>query len=68
MTYSSENIRNLVLTGHGGCGKTSLAESLLFLSGTQNRLGSVMEKTSVLDFEPEEQKTWRIDRDKLGLV
>lgn len=53
---SSENIRNIVLVGHGGCGKTSLAEAMLFLSGATSRLGKVDQKTSLLDFEPEEHK------------
>ena len=56
MTYASQNIRNVVLVGHGSCGKTSLAEAMLFLTGTNSRLGKVLEKTSTMDFEPEEQK------------
>jgi len=54
--YSSAQIRNVVLVGHGGCGKTSLAEAMLFVAGANNRLGSVQGETSTLDFEPEEQK------------
>ncbi|MFT5683679.1 MAG: elongation factor G, partial [Myxococcota bacterium] len=46
----------VVLVGHGGCGKTSLAEAMLFLSGATSRLGSTLNQTSILDFEPEEQK------------
>jgi elongation factor G len=56
MSLTTSHIRNLVLVGHGSCGKTSLAEAMLFMGGTTSRLGSVLEKTSVLDFEPEEQK------------
>lgn len=54
--YEPTQIRNIVLIGHGGCGKTSLAEAMLFITGATTRLGKTLEKTSLLDFEPEEQK------------
>ncbi len=54
--YTPENIRNLALVGHGSCGKTSLGEAMLFCGGATTRLGVTVEQTSVLDFEPEEQK------------
>jgi elongation factor G len=50
------NIRNIVLLGHGGSGKTSLAEAILFKTGTSNRLGSVDEKTSICDYYDEEKE------------
>ena len=49
------NIRNIVLLGHGGAGKTSLAEAMLHKTGATNRLGSVDDKTSVCDYYDEEK-------------
>lgn len=50
------NIRNIALVGHSGCGKTSLAEALLFKAGVTNRLGSVADKTSILDYTEESRE------------
>src|SRR4051812_5070683 len=50
------HIRSVVLAGHTGSGKTTLAEQLLFRAGAVSRLGKVDDGTSHLDFEPEEQK------------
>ena len=52
--YEISEIRNLGVIGHGSAGKTSLTSSLLFCSGTVNRLGKVDQGTTVTDFEDEE--------------
>ena len=51
-----EKLRNVGILGHGGCGKTSLGEAMLFAAGATQRLGKVQDGTSVLDHEPEEIK------------
>ena len=50
------HLRSVVLTGHVGAGKTTLAEQLMFSAGAIPRLGRVDDGTAHLDFEPEEQK------------
>jgi elongation factor G len=53
-SYPTESIRNIVLVGHGGAGKTSLAEALLFRSGATTRLGKTTEGNTVCDYDEEE--------------
>lgn len=52
--YAGDKIRNVCLLGHGGAGKTSLAEAMMFNTGVLERFGKVSEGTSTLDFDPEE--------------
>ena len=54
--YTTKNIRNVAVVGHGKTGKTSLLEACLFNSGATKRLGSVDGGTGVLDYEAEEEK------------
>ncbi|MGH2786817.1 MAG: elongation factor G [Actinomycetota bacterium] len=55
-SYPTENIRNIVLVGHGGSGKTSLAEALLFASGAITRMGKTTDGNTVCDFDEEEHR------------
>ncbi|MBW2278675.1 MAG: GTP-binding protein, partial [Deltaproteobacteria bacterium] len=54
--YEPKDIRTIAIIGHGGSGKTSVGEALLFLTGANNRLGAVDDETALLDYEPEEHK------------
>jgi elongation factor G len=52
----ADKLRNVALVAHGGAGKTSLAEAMLFKAGVTNRQGRVEEGNTVMDYEPEELK------------
>jgi elongation factor G len=54
--FPPSKIRNVALVGHGGAGKTTLAEALLFAAGVTNRKGRVEDGTTTTDFDPEETK------------
>ena len=54
--YTTDKIRNVVLLGHGGAGKTSLVESMAYLSGITSRMGKVEDGNTVSDYGKEEQK------------
>jgi len=56
MKLSSDKLRNVALAAHGGAGKTSLAEALIFNSGATSRLGRVEEGNTVMDYAEEEQR------------
>ncbi|MCF2682920.1 elongation factor G [Faecalicatena contorta] len=54
--YRTDEIRNVVLLGHGGSGKTSLVEAMAYVSGAVNRMGKVADGNTISDFDKEEQK------------
>ena len=54
--FRTDRIRNVVLLGHGGAGKTSLAEAMAYLSGITSRLGKVTDGNTISDFDKEEIK------------
>ncbi len=54
--YTTDSIRNVVLLGHGGCGKTSLVEAMAYVSGLTGHLGKVSDGTTISDYDKEEIK------------
>jgi elongation factor G len=54
--YTTEKIRNVVLLGHSGCGKTSLVEAMAYLAGQTTRMGTVADGSTISDFDKEEIK------------
>lgn len=54
--YSAEKIKNIAFLGHGGSGKTTLADAVLFYGKAADRIGKTQDGTALLDFDPEEKK------------
>ena len=54
--YTSDKIRNVVLLGHGSCGKTTLVEAMAYLSGITTRMGKISDGNTISDYDKEEQK------------
>jgi len=54
--YTTDRIRNVVLLGHGGCGKTSLVEAMAYLAGMTSRMGKVEDGNTISDYDKEEMK------------
>ena len=54
--YTTDKIRNVVLLGHGGCGKTSLVEAMAYVSGLTTRIGKVADGNTISDYDKEEIK------------
>ena len=54
--YRTDEIRNVVLLGHGGSGKTSLVEAMSYVSGATSRMGKIADGNTISDFDKEEQK------------
>ncbi len=54
--YTTDKIRNVVLLGHGGCGKTTLTEAMAYLAGLTSRMGKVEDGNTISDYGKEEQK------------
>lgn len=54
--FTTDKIRNVVLLGHGGCGKTSLAEAMAYLAGLTNRMGTVSDGNTISDYDKEETR------------
>ncbi|MCD8333600.1 MAG: GTP-binding protein, partial [Clostridiales bacterium] len=54
--YTTDKIRNVVVLGHGGAGKTTLVEAMAYLAGVTSRMGKVTDGNTISDYDKEEIK------------
>ncbi len=54
--FTADKIKNIALLGHGGSGKTTLADAILYYSGNIERIGKISDSTTTMDFDAEEKK------------
>ena len=62
MKYASNNIRNILIAGHAGSGKTTLTEALVYFSGAAERMGRVEDGTTISDFDLRKQSGRQVCR------
>ena len=65
--YQSNEIGNVVVLGHAGCGKTSVIEAMLYRAGGSNRIGKISDGSTTSDYDIEEMKRKFLSTEQLSL-